>query len=152
MEARLGLLAYDRGAFSSDVFDGVVVNGEFLFRSPEFLGGIGSPRPYVGFDAAIADDPIHFFYTGLSWDMSLTNRTYLSANVGGAITTARNLDDPTQYKALGSRVLFHLGAAVGFDLTDHVTMQLYADHFSNANLTKPNNGAEATGLRFGYRF
>ncbi|MGB3646833.1 MAG: acyloxyacyl hydrolase [Mesorhizobium sp.] len=152
MEARLGVMAYDRGFFSTDDFSGTVINGELLFRSPEFLEAIGSPRPYIGFDAAIAHDPVHFFYAGLNWDMSLTDRLYLSASLGGSINTARNLIDPTTYKALGCRVLFHLGAGIGFDITPNLTIQAYADHFSDANLCRENNGAEATGVRVGYRF
>lgn len=151
-EARIGVMAYDRGAFSTDDFSGTVINGEFLFKSPEFLSAIGSPRPYLGFDAAIADDPIHFAYAGLSWDMALTSRLYLSASLGGAVTTADNLEDPTAYKALGSRALFHVALGMGFDITRDLTLQLYADHFSNAGLTEPNNGAEAAGVRLGYRF
>ena len=57
MEIRLGGMLYDRGLFSPDEYSGAVINGEFLFRSPGFLDVIGSPRPYIGFDAAIADDP-----------------------------------------------------------------------------------------------
>jgi hypothetical protein len=152
MEIRLGGLAYDRGFFSNDVFSGTVINGEFLFRSPEFLATIGSPRPYIGFDAAIADDPVHFFYAGLNWDMSLADRLYLSASLGGSINTADNLVNPTTYKALGCRVLFHLGAGIGFDITPNLTVEAYTDHFSDANLCQKNNGAEATGVRVGYRF
>lgn len=151
-EARFGLLAYDRGLFSPDEYSGVVINGELLFPSPDFLSGLGSPRPYVGFDAAIADDAIHFAYAGLNWDYNLTDRVYLSASLGGAITTADDLKNPTEYKALGCRALFHLGLGLGFDLSDSVTVMAYADHFSNAELCDPNDGAEAAGVRFGYRF
>jgi outer membrane scaffolding protein for murein synthesis (MipA/OmpV family) len=116
------------------------------------LSAIGAPRPYVGFDAAIADDGIHFAYAGLNWDYNLTNRLYLSASVGGAVTTASNLKDPDDYKALGCRALFHLGLGLGYDLTDTVTVMAYADHFSNANLCEPNEGAESMGARVGLRF
>jgi len=151
-ELRFGVLAYDRGLFSTDDFSGVVINGEYVFKSPDGLERIGSPRPYIGFDAAIADDPIHFFYAGLNWDFHLVGNFYLSASLGGAVTTAENLHDPTTYKALGCRVLFHLGAAVGYDISDRWTVQAYADHFSNGSLCGENNGAEATGMRVGYRF
>jgi len=151
-EARFGIMAYDRGALTTDDFSGVVINGEMLFASPDILSRIGSPRPYLGFDAAIADDPIHFFYGGLSWDFKLTEKLYLGASLGGAVTTAENLENPSAYKALGCRFLFHLGAAIGYDLNEHWTVQAYADHFSNANLCDPNSGAEATGVRIGYRF
>jgi hypothetical protein len=151
-EARFGVMAYDRGAFTTDEYSGTVINGEFLFKSPDFLSQIGAPRPYVGFDAAIADDAIHFAYAGLNWDFSLTERLYLTTSFGGAITTADNLENPTSYKALGCRAMFHVGLGLGFDITPDLTAQLYADHFSNANLCSPNEGAEATGIRLGYRF
>lgn len=151
-EMRLGLMAYDTGLFTTHEFSGAVINGEFLFKSPDFLSSIGSPRPYVGFDAAIADDPVHFAYAGLNWDIGLTDRLYLSASFGGAITTASNLQDPTTYKALGCRVLFQAGLGLGFDITPDLTAQLYADHFSNGEICSPNAGAEAAGFRIGYRF
>lgn len=151
-EIRAGLLAYDRGLFTTDEYDGVVINGEFLFRSPQMLSGIGSPRPYIGFDAAIADDPVHFIYGGLNWDFRLTQKLYLSTSFGGAVTTADELENPKNHKALGCRVLFHVGAAVGYDVSERWTVQAYADHFSNADLCEQNDGAEAMGLRVGYRF
>lgn len=151
-ELRGGVLSYDTGAFSPKQYNGVVVNGEFLFRSPEFLSIIGSPRPYVGFNAAIVRRPVHFFYAGLSWEAHVTNRLYLLASVGGSVNTARNLVNPVGYKALGCNVLFHLAAGIGYDFTDDLTVQAYADHFSNANLCSRNVGQEAAGIRFGYRF
>lgn len=151
-EIRFGVLSYDTGIFSTKDYDGVVINGEFLFKSPDILSSIGSPRPYIGFDAAIADDPVHFIYGGLNWDFRLYDKLYLTTSLGGAVTTAKELHDPDGYKALGCRVLFHLGAGLGYDFNENWTAQLYADHFSNANLCKENNGAEAAGFRIGYRF
>lgn len=152
-EARFGVMSYDTGLFTSKLYDGAVINGEILFPSPDFLSAIGSPRPHIGFDFAAVDDPIHFLYAGLTWDTHLTERVYLTASVGGALTTADNLDNRNDgYKALGCNTLFHLGAGIGYDITKSTSIQLYADHFSNANLCSPNNGAEAAGIRFGYRF
>ncbi|WP_173931842.1 acyloxyacyl hydrolase [Chelativorans sp. Marseille-P2723] len=152
-EVRFGVLAYDRGFFSTDDFSGVVINGEYVFRSPEFLRPVGSPRPYIGFDVAIADDPIHFVYGGLNWDFRISDRIYLGLSLGGAVTTAEDLKNPSNYKALGCRALFHLGAAVGYDFSERWTVQAYTDHFSHGGLcSSVNNGAEATGIRIGYRF
>jgi len=88
----------------------------------------------------------------LNWDFRLYDKLYLTTSLGGAVTTAKELHDPDGYKALGCRVLFHLGAGLGYDFNENWTAQLYADHFSNANLCKENNGAEAAGFRIGYRF
>ncbi|MCQ8782407.1 acyloxyacyl hydrolase [Mangrovibrevibacter kandeliae] len=151
-EIRMGIAAYDTGFFSTHETDGATINGELVFPSPDFLYAIGSPRPYIGFDAGIADHPIHFFYAGLNWETYFTDRIYLSNSLGGSINTAKNLDDPKDYKALGCNVLFHLGIGVGYDFTRNFTGQLYADHFSNANTCDHNAGQESAGLRFGYRF
>ena len=151
-ELRLGAMAYDTGIFTTHDFSGTVINGEFLFPSPGFLYWLGSPRPHIGVDAAITDNAIHFGYAGLSWDTYFTDRIFTTASLGLGVTTADELEHPSGYKALGCRVLFHLGAGIGLDITEHASLQLYADHFSNANLCSPNNGAEAAGIRFGYRF
>ncbi len=155
MEVRFGASSYDTGLFGPMRFSGVNINGELLFRSPEFLSIIGAPRPYVGFNAAITDDPdrpINFAYAGLTWDYNITSKLYLSGSLGGAIHDASNLKNPVNYKGLGCRALFHLGAAVGYDITPNVTVQAYADHFSNANLCSENDGAESAGVRVGFRW
>lgn len=152
-EIRLGLLSYDTGLFTGKLYDGAVINGELLFPSPDFLSGIGSPRPHIGFDYAAVDNPQHFIYGGLTWETYFTDRFYVLGSFGAGITTASDLKTRSHgYKALGCRLLFHLGAGLGYDLTDNATVQLYADHFSNARLCFPNNGAEAAGIRLGYRF
>lgn len=152
-EFRLGALSYDTGLFTSKEYDGLVINGELVFPSPDLLYSIGSPRPYIGFDVAAVSNPVHFAYAGLTWDTYLTERLYVSGSFGGAVTTADNLEDRSDgYKALGCRVLFHGAVGFGFDITPNATVQLYADHFSNGGICRPNNGAEAAGIRFGYRF
>jgi lipid A 3-O-deacylase len=153
IEARIGAAFYDTGLLTRPVrISGGAVNGEFLFTSPDFLDIIGSPRPYIGTDIGFATDPIHFFYAGLNWDYHFTQRFYVSGSVGGAIHTAANLVNPPTQRALGSRVLFHLGAAIGFDFTPNLTGQIYTNHFSNAGLASPNEGHDSSGIRFGYRF
>lgn len=151
-ELRFGVAAYDTGIFSHHQFNGAVINTEILFPSPSFLYWLGSPRPTIGADIATAEHAIHFGYAGLTWDTYFSQQFYTTASLGLGVTTAKNLRYSTQYKALGCRVLFHLGAGVGFDINPHASVQLYADHFSNADLCKPNNGAESAGIRFAYRF
>jgi hypothetical protein len=151
-ELRLGVAAYDTGIFSTHDFSGAVVNGELLFPSPDFLYAIGSPRPVIGVDIATAPGAIHFAYAALNWDAHFTDRLYATWSVGGAVTSATDLHHSTSYKNLGCKVLFHLGAGLGYDLSEHASVELYADHFSNADLCKPNNGAESAGVRFAYRF
>jgi lipid A 3-O-deacylase len=153
MEARLGGALYDTGLLTRPVrISGAAINGEFLFASPHILDLIGSPRPYFGVDVGIAANPIHFVYAGLTWDYHFTSRFYISGSVGGAIHTAANFVNPPTQRALGSRMLFHVGAAVGYDFTPNLTGQIYTNHFSNAGLASPNEGHDSSGIRFGYRF
>lgn len=152
MEARIGGAFYDRGLLTNHLYDGGVVNGEFLFRSPALLDAIGAPRPYLGVDAGLADDPIHFLYAGLNWDFHLTERLYVSGSVGGAINTAQDLKDSPNTRSLGTRATFHLGAAVGYDFTPAMTAQIYTNHFSNAYLSSSNEGHDSSGIRLGFRF
>jgi hypothetical protein len=151
-ELRLGLAAYDTGIFTTHDFNGAVINGELLLPSPDFLYAIGSPRPVIGVDIATAPHAIHFAYAGLNWDAHFTDRLYATWSLGGAVTSATELEHSTEHKNLGCRVLFHLGAGLGYDVSEHASVELYADHFSNADLCTPNNGAESAGIRFAYRF
>lgn len=152
LEARMGIMSYDTGFFTQHNQTGVVVNGELVFPSPSFLDFIGSPRPYIGFDFAPNSNQTDFVYAGLNWEAYFTERVYLTASIGGSLNNASDLINPVGYRALGCRALFHLGAGIGFDITSDVTVQLYADHFSNANICRKNGGQEAAGVRFGYRF
>jgi hypothetical protein len=151
-ELRLGLAAYDTGIFTTHDFNGAVINGELLLPSPDFLYAIGSPRPVIGVDIATAPHAIHFAYAGLNWDAHFTDRLYATWSLGGAVTSATELEHSTEHKNLGCRALFHLGAGLGYDVSEHASVELYADHFSNADLCTPNNGAESAGIRFAYRF
>jgi hypothetical protein len=151
-ELRLGLAAYDTGIFSTHDFNGAVINGEVLFPSPDFLSVVGSPRPVIGVDIATASDAVHFAYVDLNWDAHFTDRLYATWSLGGALTSATELKHSTEHKNLGCKALFHLAAGLGYDVSEHASVELYADHFSNADLCTPNNGAESAGLRFAYRF
>ncbi len=150
LEVRMGVLSYDTGIYSTKEHDGAVINAEVLFASPTFLERIGSPRPYLGVDFAPDPDQVDFLYAGLNWEAYFTERLYLSMSLGGSLNNAEDVHAGVD--ALGCRALFHLGGGLGFDLSRKLTLQLYADHFSNANVCPENAGAEAAGIRFGYRF
>ncbi|MHB2264376.1 acyloxyacyl hydrolase [Aliihoeflea sp. PC F10.4] len=152
-EVRFGVGAFDAGPFTRQQLPGAVINGEVLAPAPDFLGAIGSPRPYIGFDAAIADDPIHVVYAGLNWEAYFAERFYVGFSVGGSLNSdERIVLDDGRVKDLGSPVLFHLQASIGYDFTEQVTAQVYLNHFSNAGLASANNGLESVGVRLGYRF
>ncbi|MFC6490027.1 acyloxyacyl hydrolase [Nitratireductor sp. GCM10026969] len=152
-EARAGGAIYDFGPFTPQSFSGGVINGELLAPSPKFLHGIGAPRPYIGTDIAISDDPIHVFYAGLNWEAYVSRKVYFGFSAGGAALSRRaETNDEGEEKDLGSQVLFHLQASAGVDLTENLTAQVYFNHFSNAQLGESNDGLESVGVRLGFRF
>ncbi len=152
-EIRIGGGAYDAGPFTPDSFSGGVVNGEFLFPSFDVLAGIGSPRPYIGADIAISDHPIHVLYAGLNWQAYLTQRIYLGFSLGGSVNSdSKRTNDAGSERDLGSRVLFHLQASAGFDITENLGAEAFLNHFSNANLASSNDGLESAGVRLTWRF
>ena len=60
-EVRVGLLNHEMTLFRSDSQeDGVDVNVEVLFDSPEWLDWIGAPRPHLGATIATHDDATSF--------------------------------------------------------------------------------------------
>ncbi|MBS9719262.1 acyloxyacyl hydrolase [Tianweitania sp. BSSL-BM11] len=152
-EVRLGGGAYDAGPFTPESFDGGVVNGEFLFPSFDVLKPIGSPRPYIGTDIAISDDPIHVLYAGLNWQAYLTQRFYLGFSLGGSVNTdSKRTNDEGSERDLGSNILFHLQATAGVDITEKLGAEVFLNHISNANLGPSNDGLESTGVRLTWKF
>ena len=59
--------------------------------------------------------------------------------------------DPEE-KSLGSRVLFRLGAELGVDVTERISLSAIYEHASNANLAEENEGLNNAGIRVGWRF
>lgn len=145
LEWRLGGGGYDTGPFTPDTFTGGVINGEVLLPSPDVLAVIGSPRPYLGADIAISDDPIHVAYAGLNWEAYLTKAFYVGFSLGGSLNSDERVsNDAGEERNLGSPVLFHLQASAGYDFNRSVGIQAFVNHFSNAQLAKDNDGLEST--------
>ena len=152
-EVRFGGGAFDYGPATPQDFSGGVVNAEILAPSPDFLSQIGAPRPYIGGDIAISDDPIHVLYFGLSWEFHVTERVYLGLAGGGSLNSNTNKTDSNgNTKHLGSTILFHLQANLGFDITSWLTAQIFYNHYSNAGLHDRNAGLDSMGVRLGMRY
>lgn len=150
-EVRGGVYVHDIELWSFEREDGVDVNAEVLFTSPDFLDGIFAPRPHLGITANTSGYTSHA-YAGLTWEFDLTDEYFLDASLGGSVHSGELDTDDREYKSLGSRVLFRLGAALGYRLTDHVNVSLQYEHMSNAYLADPNEGMDNVGLRLGYVF
>ncbi len=152
-EFRLGGGVYDWGPATPSDFTGGTVNVEVLIPTHDLLSFIGSPRPVIGADFAISDNAIHVVYGGLNWEAYLTRKFYIGFSGGGSWNSSPVTGTlGGAYKDLGSQWLFFLQASLGYDITEMATIQIYYNHFSNANLSASNPGLENIGARLGYRF
>jgi lipid A 3-O-deacylase len=158
-EVKLGVLAHDVGFLVDAKEHGADIMGEVLFTSPDFLSIIGAPRPVLGLsgnssggtDYAYAD----LNWTGFFWHPEEGPEgagVYVSGILGGAVHNGP-LNTPTRDKeALGTRALFHLGAALGYQMTARNSVEIYFDHLSNADASSHNPGLNNVGVRVGFKF
>lgn len=150
-EIRLGVLGHDVGVFGTNHEDGIDINGEVLFSSPDFLAPIWSPRPHVGVAVNTAGNT-SVAYAGVTWTWQPTERFFFDFSFGPAIHNGKlDTNDPDRV-SLGSRVLFRESASIGFNLTERHSISVYLAHISNANLADRNEGMDNLGIRWGYRF
>ncbi len=159
-ELRGGVVAQGWGGQGVDKEQGAAVNGEVVFRSPDFLSVLLAPRPVVGATIAFDSDATSQIYAGLDWRFDLTDRVYVNGGVGGALHNGVTgpfdpaIDTGRQNHTvfLGCRALFRLSADAGFRVTERINASVYWAHLSNAGLCKPNEGLDNLGLRLGWAF
>lgn len=147
-----GVTAYGAGAFANQHVDGAEINLEVRAPSLAGLGWLGDPRPTIGADIQTNSDQISQLYAGFTFDLFQYKALTLQAQLGGAIHNADLPYDSGSNRALGCRVLFHLGLAADWRISQNWSAQLFADHISNANLCNDNAGLETAGIRIGYHF
>jgi hypothetical protein len=152
-EIRIGGLVHDvPGLWSGFSYERrtIDVNLEALLATslPVFGGAI---RPAVGATINTRGDTSHL-YADARWQIELPAGLFFGIGAGAAIHDG-HLDPDSQYrKALGSRVLFHFPAELGYRLDAHNSLSVYFEHTSNARLAFPNEGLDRIGVRYGYRF
>jgi lipid A 3-O-deacylase len=150
-EVRGGVYAHDISFWSFHRENGADVNAELLFVSPDFLDVVWSPRPHVG-ATVNTDGKTSFVYGGLTWEYDLPADFFVDGSLGLAAHNGKlDTNDPDR-KSLGSPVLFRVGAALGYNLTEKVNVSIQFEHMSNAYIANPNEGMDNAGLRLGYRF
>jgi len=81
-------------------------------------------------------------YTGLTWDVFLTQRLFVEGSFGGAIHDG----DDHQF---GCTVDFRESGSVGLMFGKHWELMATVDHMSNADLCDENRGLTTVGLRLG---
>ncbi len=128
----------------------VDLNVEALF-GPHIELLWGTLRPAVG--ASInTSGATSKGYAGLRWEIESRSGLFLSLGAGGAIHDGKlGISDPDR-KALGSRLLFHFPAEIGWRWDGHNSLSIYFEHISNGYTQDYNEGLDALGVRYGYRF
>lgn len=165
-EVRLGVLAHDVH-FLGGHENGADINGELLFPSP--LLGVGNdlpdwirwaahPQPMVGASINTSGYTSEG-YAGLTWTVPLTSGLLRASDglsfgfsVAGEVNNGHVNPSGPAHEALGSNVLFRLGAEIGYQVTPRMGLYVLFEHASNADLAHYNEGLNDLGVRVGLRF
>jgi lipid A 3-O-deacylase len=153
-EIRLGVLRHDVKSELKHMYEkGYDANLEYLFATPcnSFFKYIFSPRPHIG-TSINTRGATSQFYAGVTWHVDLFSCVFLELNFGGETHNGKLKHRSKKRKALGSRLLFREGVALGVQLATHHSLSVILDHASNAKLAKPNPGLTGFGVRYGYLF
>ncbi len=154
-EVKGGVLAHDvpdlwSGFRVED--DAVAINlAAILSPSLPFLGG--NIRPAIGASFA-TEGGTSAAYIDARWEIETPSGIFFAVGLGAAIhngETDLKFEDQNE-KALGSRVLFHIPAEIGYRFDDHNSLSVYFEHMSNADTSDHNEGLDRLGVRYGYRF
>jgi len=150
-EAKLGIDAHDITLGGQHREPGVDLNGELLFTSPGLLQAIGHPRPHFGISVNTAG-ATSYAYFGLTWTATVLGRAFVAGALGGAVHDGELDAAKPDRKQLGSRILFHEYVEAGYRVTPVVSLSIFLDHMSNADLARHNAGMTNVGLRTGFKF
>lgn len=152
-ELKIGALWHDPGDLWSGFRrepESVDINVEALLTpSVAFLGG--RIRPAIG-GSINTDGGTSKGYIDARWEIETPSGIFFALGLGAAIHDG-NIDpiDPGK-KALGSRVLFHIPAEIGWRFDGHNSVSLYFEHISNGYTQDSNEGLDSLGARYGYKF
>lgn len=161
-EIRVGVVAHD---VVDHAEDGPQISIEALFNSPDFLSGIGSPRPYV-YGSFSTQGYTNLVATGLDWSGHVTERLKINGSFGisynDGVDDIVDLppDDPVRIETartralLGSDWLFRTSIGMDLDLSENWTAGVYYEHFSHGQILGDgrNQALDEVGVRLGYRF
>lgn len=152
-EIRVGVLDHDTDNLwsGSSREDGIDLNAELVF-TPSLALWHGTLRPNLGVSVNDSGNTGKIYGGGV-WQYLWRNGVLLDLGLGLALHDGEtdNLQAPDR-KQLGSTLLFHISAEIGYCLTDRSRLLLMFDHMSNGYLADPNEGLDTLGIRYGYLF
>lgn len=91
-------------------------------------------------------------YLDARWEIESPSGLFFALGLGAAVHNGHIGPDHVDRKALGSRVLFHIPAELGWRWDAHNSISIYFEHMSNAYTQDYNEGLDSIGIRYGYRF
>lgn len=165
-EIRLGVVAHNvciANCDNANKEDGPNINGEIVFKSPEFLNILWSPKPYVVGSVNTAGDT-NFGGAGLQWDWEFAEGWAIEPGVGyvihdGELTFPYPQGDPRNDPIsattvfFGSRDLFRTSLSLNKDIGEKWGVQLMYEHLSHGQIlgSGRNQGLDNIGVRVRYR-
>jgi hypothetical protein len=120
-----------------------------LSPSVAFLGG--TIRPAIGGSISTVGATSDA-YIDARWQYETPSGIFFGLGLGAAVHDGQLELEDWDRKALGSRVLFHIPAEIGYRFDNHNSLSAYFEHMSNAYTVSPNEGMDRLGIRYGYRF
>ena len=159
--ARLGVMAHNiqvTDGKNANKEDGVNINGELRFHSPDFLRFIWSPHPYIMASVNSAGGT-SYGGAGLEYDWKFTNNWHVEVGVGYVVhdgdldakgeTATERFEYGSTHLLLGSRDLFRTNLAITRDFGDDWAGQILFEHLSHGQILGDgrNQGLDELGLR-----
>lgn len=152
-EVRLGILAHDvPGLWSGWRIETSRpdFNAELIFSpSVRFLGG--TVRPVIG-GSYNSGGGTSKAYADARWESNTGLGVFFGLGLGAAVHNGYLDPVSLDHKALGSRVLFHIPAEIGYRFEGGHSLSLYFEHTSNGYTQKSNEGLDDLGIRYGFKF
>lgn len=152
-EARIGVLAHDvPGLWSGWRIETTRpdVNAELIFSPSLALLG-GTVRPAIGGSWSTGGGTSKV-YADARWEVQTALGLFFGLGIGAAVHNGYRDTVSPDHKALGSRVLFHFPAELGYRFTSGQTISVFFEHISNGYTQKSNEGLDSLGVRYGVRF
>jgi lipid A 3-O-deacylase len=166
-EIRVGVVQHNVCVLDCDNADkegGPNVNAEIVFKSPEILDIIWSPRPYIMGSVNTAGDT-SFGGAGIEWEWKFAEGWSFEPGVGyvvhdGELEFPYPQGDPrndaisSEKVFFGSRDLFRTNFSLNRDIGESWGIQLMYEHLSHGQIlgNGRNQGLDNIGVRVRYRF
>lgn len=152
-ELKLGVLWHDApglwSGFQAETNSADINVEALLSPSIAFLGG--TIRPAIGGSISTVGATSNA-YIDARWQYETASGIFFGLGLGAAVHNGQLKLEDWDRKALGSRVLFHIPAEIGYRFDAHNSLSAYFEHMSNAYTVSPNEGMDRLGIRYGYRF